>query len=148
MIVFFDLDLKRINQSAPDYCWPRPSCCGRCGHPKPWSHGYVAVIFTGFIQALRLRRYRCPSCGCIIRLRPKGYFSRHQSAAATIRDTLSARLDTGYWPRGCVTSRARNWLRALKRQALAVLGVPALADLIAAFDRLVNLGRVPVSRAV
>jgi hypothetical protein len=47
-----------------------------------------------------------------------------------------------------VTSRARNWLRALKRQSLAVLGVPALADLIAAFDRLVNLGRVPVSRAV
>lgn len=108
----------------------------------------MAVIFTGFIRALRLRRYRCPSCGCIIRLRPKGFFSRHQSAAATIRDTLFARLDTGYWPRGCVTSRARNWLRALKRQSLAVLGVPALADLIAAFDRLVNLGRVPVSRAV
>ena len=100
----------------------------------------MAVIFTGFIQALRLRRYRCPCCGCIIRLRPKGFFSRHQSAAATIRAALSARLDTGYWPRGCVSSRARNWLRALKRQALD--------DLIAAFDRLVNLGRVPVSRAV
>ena len=46
-----------------------------------------------------------------------------------------------------MSSRARNWLRALKRQALAVFGVPALDDLIAAFDRLVNLGRVPVSRA-
>ena len=108
----------------------------------------MAVIFTGFIHALRLRRYRCPCCGCIILLRPKGYFSRHQSAAAVIRATLTERLDTGNWPRGCVSSRARNWLRALKRQALAVLGVPALTDLIAAFDQLVNMGRVPVSRAV
>jgi hypothetical protein len=39
-------------------------------------------------------------------------------------------------------------LRALKRQALAVLGVPALSDLIAAFDRLLDLGRIPVSRAI
>ena len=97
---------------------------------------------------MRLRRYRCPACGCVIRLRPKDYFSRHQSPAAAIRATLTTRLATGNWPRGCVSSRARNWLRALKHQALAVFGVPALTDLIAAFDRLVNLGRVPVSRAV
>ena len=148
MIAFFRLDLKRIAHDASDYCWPRPSCCSRCGHPTLWGHGYVLMIFVGFTDALRIRRYRCPLCGCIIRLRPKGYWKRYQSTAATIRSTVSMRLHTGCWPPGCVASRARHWLRALKRNALAVLGVPSLADLMAAFDHLVDLGRIPVSRTI
>jgi hypothetical protein len=148
MIAFMELDLKRIASGDPDYCWPRPSRCGRCKNPTLWSHGLVAVIFARFAQALWIRRYRCPACGCIIRLRPKGYFTRHQSDIATIRKTLLTRLNSGCWPRNGVTSRAGHWLRALKRQVLAVLGVPAMADLIAAFDRLIVLGRVPVSRVV
>jgi len=39
-------------------------------------------------------------------------------------------------------------MAALKRNALALLGLPAMADLMAAFDRLISMGRVPVSRAV
>lgn len=148
MIAYFCLDLKRIADEDPGYCWPRPSSCARCGHPKTWGHGFVLMIFAGFTHALRIRRYRCPCCSCIIRLRPTGYFKGHQSATATIRDTLATRMGTGFWPRGCVTNRARHWLRALKRHALAVLGVPALADLMAAFDQLLDLGRVPVSRAI
>ena len=148
MIAFFDLDLKRIAQDASKCTWPRPPCCGRCGHPKVWGHGLVLTIFEGFAKALRLRRYRCPACGCIIRQRPRGYFKKHQSAAATIRNTLVERLETGFWPRECKTSRARNWLRALTHQAQAVFGMPAGTDLIAAFDRLVGMGRVPVSRTV
>jgi len=95
-----------------------------------------------------MRRYRCPKCGCIIRLRPEGYFARHQSDTATIRGALSQQLATGCWPSGCVANRARHWLEALKRNALALLGLPAKADLMTAFDRLVSMGRVPVSRAV
>jgi hypothetical protein len=148
MIAFFDLDLKRFAQGASDCTWPRPSYCGRCGHDKVWGHGLVLTIFEGLAKAVRLRRYRCPACGCIIRLRPKGYFSRHQSAVAVIRATVTTRLGTGHWPKDCATSRARHWLRALKRHAQAVLGVPALTDLIGAFDRLIALGRVPVSRAI
>lgn len=67
---------------------------------------------------------------------------------AVIRATLTTRLSTGHWPKDCATNRARNWLRALKHHALAVLGVPALTDLIGAFDRLLALGRVPVSRTI
>jgi len=148
MVAFFSLDLKRIAHGASDYCWPRPSGCARCGHPKLWGHGFVLMIFVGFTDALRIRRYRCPSCGGIIRLRPTGFFKGHQSATATIRTALSTRLGTGGWPPGCVTNRARHWLRALRRHALAVLGVPALTDLMAAFDQLLDLGRIPVSRAL
>jgi hypothetical protein len=148
MIAFFDLDLNEIAQSSGDYPWPRPCCCGRCGHPKVWGHGLVAIIFEGFAAALKIRRYRCPMCGCIIRLRPKGYFKRHQSKTTTIYSTLSHRLTTGCWPAGCVANRSRHWLASLRRNALAVFGFPSLDDLMTAFDRLVELGRVPVSRAV
>jgi hypothetical protein len=148
MIAFFDLDLNHIAQGSGDYPWPCPSACARCGHRKVWGHGLVPIIIKGFAAALMIRRYRCPICGCIIRLRPRGYFKRHQSDTATIRRTLAHRLVSGRWPPGCGCSSARHWLRALKHQALAVLGVPALSDLIAAFDRLLDLGRVPVSRSI
>ena len=148
MIAFFDLDLNRIAQSSHDYPWPRPDACGRCGHDKVWGHGLVYMIIEGFAAALKIRRYRCPMCGCIIRLRPKGYFIRHQSERAAIRRMLLHRLETGGWPIGCITNRARHWLAALKRNAMAVFGFEGLKDLMAAFDRLVELGRVPVSRTV
>ena len=106
------------------------------------------MIFEGFDSALPMRRYRCPKCGCVIRLRPQGFFRRHQTDTATIRRTLDQRVVGGRWPRGCVTNRARHWLAALRRNALAVLGLPALGDLIAAFDRLLDMGRVPVCRSV
>ena len=108
----------------------------------------MLMIFQGFAKALSIRRYRCPSCGCVIRLRPLGYFKGHQSPKTLIRETLAARIDSGHWPKSSPSSRARNWLRALKRHALAVLGVTALSDLVIAFDQLVKLGRVPVSRTI
>jgi len=148
MIAFFDLDLNQIARSSHDYPWPCPAACARCGHPKVWGHGLVPMIIIGFADALKIRRYRCPMCGCIIRLRPTGYFVRHQTATKMIRATLSHRLETGYWPGGCISNRGRHWLAALKRNALAVLGVSGLCDLMAAFDRLVELGRLPISRAV
>jgi len=148
MITFLVLDLNRIARSSRDYPWPEPGGCGRCHHPKLWGHGFVRMIFDGFGQALEMRRYRCPKCGSIVRVRPAGYWPRHQSAVATIRAALSCRARTRRWPPGCMTNRARHWLASLKRHALALWGIPALADLADAFDRLVAMGRVPVSRAV
>jgi hypothetical protein len=106
------------------------------------------MIFTGFADALRIRRYRCPECGCIIRLRPSGYYRRHQSLASEIRRVLACRIHSGRWPKGCVRNRARHWLAALKRNARAILPLPEQGDLLAAFDRLCAMGRVPVARAI
>jgi hypothetical protein len=84
MIAFYDLDLNNIAQGSGDYPWPSPSACGRCGHLKFCGHGLVSTIIEGFAAALMIRRYRCPMCGCIIRLRPAGYFQRHQSTTCEI----------------------------------------------------------------
>jgi hypothetical protein len=148
MIALFLLDLNKIAENGRDYAWPRPDNCPRCRHPRVWLHDFVQMIFDGFDQPLCIRRYRCPECGCIIRLRPKGFFARHQSDATTIRAALDHRLEKGRWPYGCIGSRARHWLAALKRNTVALFGLPALHDLMAAFDRLLSMGRVPVARAV
>ena len=147
MILPIDLDLKKISQLGKNYCWPRPSSCV-CGNPMVWGHGFVQVCFAGFAQALVIRRYRCPVCGCVIRLRPKGYFTRIQSAAAVIGSILDFRITTGFWPKGVKTNRCRHWLAALKRNAVIILGIGWSQHLMAAFDTLTDMGRVPVCRTI
>jgi hypothetical protein len=113
-----------------------------------WGHGYVQVCFAGFSHPLEMRRYRCPLCGCVIRLRPKGYFPRIQTDAASIRRILDFRISTGFWPANTSTNRLRHWLVSLKRNAVAILGIAWGIDLIAAFDRLTDMGQVPVRRTI
>jgi hypothetical protein len=147
MILPIFLDLKKIAQSGRNYCWPRPSGC-RCGNRMVWGHGFVQVCFTGFSQPLTVRRYRCPVCGCVIRLRPKGYFPRIQTDTASIRHILGVRIVTGSWPAGTITNRCRHWLTALKRNAVVILGITWGNQLLAAFNRLAGMGCVPVRRTI
>jgi hypothetical protein len=106
------------------------------------------VCFTGFSQPLEMRRYRCPLCGCVIRLRPEGYFPRIQTDAASIRRILNCRIGTGSWPAGTITNGCRHWLCALKRKAVVILGIGWSGRSIAAFGRLCEMGRVPVRRTI
>ncbi len=147
MILPIDLDLKKISQLGKNYPWPRPPFC-RCGNTMVWGHGFVQVYFAGFSYPLEFRRYRCPLCRCVIRLRPKGYFKRIQTPAADIRCILEARITSGFWPKGSVTNRCRHWLAALKRNAIIILGIGWRQHLIAAFDRLSAMGCVPVCRTI
>lgn len=147
MILSIFLNLKQIEKLGRNYCWPRPSAC-RCGNRMVWGHGFVQVCFTGFSQPLQMRRYRCPVCGCVIRLRPKGYFTRIQTDTASIRHILGIRSTTGSWPAGTPTNRCRHWFCALKRNAVVILGITWGNHLLVAFDRLVAMGRVPVRRTL
>ncbi len=71
MVLFVAVKLKQIFYKQRGYPWPRPEPCPRCQEPRVWGHGFVAVYFDEYPRALFLRRYRCPVCGCVIRLRPK-----------------------------------------------------------------------------
>jgi hypothetical protein len=147
MLIHVYLDLKKIAKLGRNYFWPRPSAC-RCGNPMVWGHGFVQAYFSGFVHALEMRRYRCPLCGCVIRLRPKGYFPRIQTDQAGIRKVIAFRLRRGVWPTGSRTNRCRHWLLALKRNAVVMLGITWCNKLLAAFDRLMELGWVPVQRTI
>ena len=148
MILQVIANLKEIEEEGRHYHWIRPALCLRCKESHLWGHGFVESWFDGYVRALLLRRYRCPVCGCVIKLKPKGYFRGFQAKTETIRFHLARRLKTGQWPGDCSRARCRHWLRALKRQAMAHLGMEWLRDLMEAFDRLVEMGKVPVSRSI
>ena len=148
MILPVRANLKEIEKQGRDYPWIKPSACLRCRGSCLWGHGYVGSFFDGHTESIMLRRYRCPVCGCVIKLKPNGYFRRFQATTEMIRFHIGQRLRTGRWPRGCGRSRCRHWLRALKRQTLTHLGMKWLGKLLEAFDRLIEMGKTPVSRAI
>ena len=146
MIHFVNVLLKDIFEMGREYPWKKPDKCPCCGNWKIWGHGFVSAFFNGFSSAIWLKRYRCPACGCIIRMRPASHFTRFQSSRHTIRSDLLYRINTGRWPKDSSKSRQRHWLKNLKRQMMACLDWKA--DLIQAFDLLLDQGRTPVTSAI
>ena len=146
MILFVDVDLNKVILLGEKFPWPKPAICPRCLQSHVWGHGFSGTFFEGFLNALLMRRFRCPACGCVMKCRPRSHFSRIQTAIDTIRSHLSARIETGRWPGS--PERGRHWLSALKRQSLARLGLSWRNRLIEAFDRLCGFGIVPVSRTL
>ena len=148
LIVFVAAKIKEIFLRGREYPWPRPELCPRCRESGVWGHGFVLAYFDGLAQGLLLKRYRCPGCGCVIRMRPQGYFPRFQASIETIRFCLSERLSRGRWPPGLSRSRRRHWLRALRRKAAAYLGQGWQQGLLTAFEGLLLKGITPVSRRI
>jgi hypothetical protein len=99
-------------------------------------------------QSILLKRYRCPECGVVVRLRPVGYWRRIQATAATVHQCVMERLEKGRWPPGCNSARGRHWLRGLKRQVRTKLGMGYAERLAEGFLELVRRGVCAVSRAV
>jgi hypothetical protein len=148
MIIFVCVNLKEIFKKQREYPWPRPKRCPRCGVSRLWGHGFVLSYFDDVDDGVYLRRYRCPDCRCVVRLRPKGYFVRIQAAIEKIRSSIGQRIGTGRWPAGLSRARQGHWLKALIRNAVAYFGNAGKSRLLEAFDRLISLGIIPVSRAI
>lgn len=148
MIISIKADLTEIDKKGRDYPWKKPDRCPKCGDYKVWGHGFVEVCFDGFKSPLLTKRYRCPNCGCVIRYRPIGFFKRFQAGIDTIRSCISCRIRCGRWPPGLSRSRQGHWLKALKRRTTAYLENTWDLSLIDAFDRLLTLGQIPVSRSI
>ena len=148
MIIFVCVNLKEIFKKQREYAWPRPERCPRCGLGRLWGHGFALAYFDGFVSGVYLRRYRCPDCRCVVRLRPMGYFVRIQTAIETIWEGIGQRIRTGRWPAGSSRARQGHWLRALMQNAVARFGNAWKKRLTEAFDRLISLGIIPVSRAI
>ena len=94
MIFYSAVKLKELFKKERDYPWQKPSSCLRCNSCRLWGHGFAPAIFDGFIRSLLLKIYRCPDCGCVIRLRPKGYFKRFQASIETIRSSIALKSKT------------------------------------------------------
>jgi hypothetical protein len=148
MILAVNVSINELLEKGRDFPWPRPRLCGRCGGVRLWGHGFVSAYFNGAAVLVWLRRYRCPDCRCMHRMRPCGYFKRFQAAVHTMALCLAYRLQTGRWAPGSSRSRQGHWLRSLKKKAVAYLGLEGLAvQLLQAFDQIMEKGSIPVSRS-
>jgi hypothetical protein len=147
MVIEVDCDVKNVQESGKSYEWPRPDRCPHCFGVRIWGHGFVLAFFECLLAGLYLRRYRCPCCGCVMRMKPSGYFRGFSVTVVKIRSSVASRVSGGAWLKGLSRSRQRHWLRALMRQVMAHLDVSWLNRLLEGFDDLVGRGIVPVSRS-
>jgi len=145
MVILVEVELKQIVEQQRTYVWPRPESCPRCQQCRPWGHGFVMAYFDGYPGGLFLRRFRCSGCGCVMRLRPKGYFARFQASVQRIYTCLRQRLLESRYDPGISRSRQRHWVRALQRQVAAYLGEGFRERLLEGFSALLQRGRVPVA---
>jgi hypothetical protein len=95
-----------------------------------------------------LRRYRCPDCHCVLRLRPSGFFKRFQASIKTIRECIFYRLNNGRWSKAISHTRQGHWLRSLRRKTLACCGQRLKHSLLDGFDYLIRMDEIPVSRRI
>jgi hypothetical protein len=148
MILAVNVSINELLEKGRDFPWPKPRRCGRCGGVRLWGHGFVSTYFDGASAPVWQRRYRCPDCRCMHRMRPFGYFTRFQALVQTIWFCLTHRLHCGRWPPGFSRSRQGHWLRSLKKKAIAYFGLKDSAHhLLQAFDRILKIERIPVSRS-
>lgn len=149
LILFMDLCVKTLAGLGRNYRWQRPECCPRCAGVRVWGHGFVVAYFDqAGAQCVFLKRYRCPECRVVIRVRPWGYWKRIQASVEAVRQSVRHRLGTGRWPPGSNPARQRHWLRALKRKVRAHLGMSYAERVAEGFEELLRRGICAVSRSV
>ncbi len=148
MVIFFPVILKELFHLSRNYPWPKPERCPRCQCYRRWVHGFVKAYFDGFDQPFPLKRYRCPDCRCVVRLRPAGYFKRFQSSIATIRYSIEQKTMAGNWLPGLSRTRQCHCFRSLCRRIKAYLSDTWYQGVVIAFDYFTDKGQIPVSRCI
>ena len=148
MIIFSAVKLKELFKKERNYPWKKPQACPCCRSCTVWGHGFAEALFDGYQQPLLLKLYRCPDCGCVIRLRPKGYFKRFQAAVETIRSSIACKAATNRWIAGISRTRQRHWFKAVFKRIKAFLTNTWSQGIVAGFDYLLQLGQTPVSRSI
>ena len=148
MVIFFPVILKQLFHSGRSYTFPKPKQCPRCGGYRLWGHGFVQAYFDGYTQPFSLKRYRCPDCLCVLRLRPAGYFKRFQASIAKIRSSIEQKATLGKWLPGLSRTRQCHWFRSLYKRIKAYLTDTWDRGAVLAFDELMQKGQTPVSRSI
>jgi len=148
MVLFIPVILKTLFVQGRKYAWSRPTGCPQCRSATVWGHGFAEAIFDGYSRPLLLKLYRCPDCGCVIRLRPQGYFKRFQAPVEIIRASILCKSATNRWLTGIDRCRQCHWLSALKKRITAYLTDTWCKGIVAGFDYFLQRGQIPVSRSI
>ena len=147
MIIFLPINLKDLSTLKKKYPWPNPGQCPRCKRHKIWGHGFQTSLFDGFPEPLPLKRYLCPDCKSIVKIRPDGYFKCFQASVDAIRKSIATKAENGKWLPHLLRSRQNHWFQALKKNTAALIGVSFTVGLLA-FETILSMGINPVSRSI
>lgn len=148
MVMFFAVKLKELFEKQRRYPWQKPTKCPSCTSQRLWGHGFAEAIFDGYERPLLLKLYRCPDCGCVIRIRPKGYFKRFQAPVELIRSSITLKTTKNRWLSDISRTRQGHWFKALQKRITAYLTGTWLGGVVLGFDYLLQLGQIPVSRGI
>lgn len=145
------MSVKEIFRQGRKCPFPRPRLCLRegCRSTRIWGHGFVIRYFDDCNGFVELRRWRCPDCGALYVMRPFGYWPRHRAPIRIILKNLCHRILRGSWDKTSGLSRQRqgHWMRALKTNIPAQLGMNFGGGTMAGFHELVPLLGVPILRS-
>lgn len=117
IILSFAVDFNLLKEQEKRYPWPHLGRCPACKGPRLWGHGYVLRYFDGHLEAMWLKRYRCPECGAVHTARPHTHYRRFWAPITTIFETLFTKAVTGKWCKGVSMQRQRYWWNGFQKQA-------------------------------
>jgi len=148
MILKVKADIKQILKLGKKFKWQKPKKCEHCNGVTIWGHGFVISFFDGFEQGLYLKRYRCPYCHTIFKLKPMGYFNKFQADTRTIFLSILNRVYKDRYLTGISWSRQHFWFTALRRNIMAYLSNTWEKGIIAGFRELVRMNKIPVTSSI
>ncbi len=147
MVVYSNVDVKQIATEGKKYRWERPGQCCTCHHFILWGHGYVERYFDGFMEALWIKRWRCPLCKAVHTMRPEGYWKKFQAACTDIVKSLKGKIEHGRWLDKPSRQRQQYWWRGFKKQVVHLQGV-MVDSLEKALEQLDASGVVMASHSI
>jgi len=148
MVMFFAVKLKDLFEKRRDYPWQKPGKCPCCNSYRLWGHGFAEALFDGYDKPLLLKLYRCPDCGSVIRIRPKGYFKRFQASIEKIRSSITLKSTRNRWLPDISRTRQCHWFNALQKRIKAYLTEIWTDGAVAGFEYLLRRDQIPVSRFI
>lgn len=108
MILFTKITIEELSKKGKAHKWEKHQC-DKC-HRNMWGHGYVMRYFAEVLDAIYVKRYRCPNCSTVVTTRPQTHWKSIRSAILTIYEVLRSKL-TGFWPPGFPRQRGLHWLQ-------------------------------------
>ena len=148
MILKIKADIKQIFKLGKKFKWQKPVKCSQCNEATLWGHGFVLSFFDGFSQGLYLKRYRCPYCHTVFKLKPQGYFNKFQADKKLIFLSIVNRVYKNRYLPGLSWSRQHFWFTALKRNINAYLSNSWNKGFAAGFRELIQRGKIPVTSSI
>jgi len=146
LIIYFAVRVKRLFKDGTGYAWQRPDECPGCRSRRLWGHGFVQRCFSGFIQKLWVKKYRCPDCGRVHTIRPVTHWSRLHTSRHNILKSLLCKIRYGRWKRYLPRQSQQYWFRGLIFQSSRLVNTLHLtADVVRG---LISKAIIPASHSI